>query len=559
MHKFTLLIFSFFTATLFAQNIEWANTLGGSSTDKPAETVLDAEGNVYVAGTFLSTVGFSDSAIELEAYSASDIFLFKRSPAGDLLWAQKLGGYGDNKIYDMAVDQDGNIFIAGAFLTSMTAGSGANSISLTSAGQNDGFIAKYASGGDLLAAYALGDENDDRITTVAFDMNNNIILSGQSGENTDFDFGSGTETVPGTASLFFLKLNSDFEFISVFKAWGDGALVRNLFVSDEGDYIISGLYFENIQFDGEFPNVGLSNPYDGSSTGFVIKITGDGYFLWGANIFGADYQDVMDMVRSETNDLYLTGEFKGSTSFFSAGSPQLFESTDGSRDIFYAKLSPSGEFEWIKIIGGAGLNQVSGIELDGNGNILLGGSYTDTMDFDPSTEAAELVADGEVATYISKYNSAGEYLDALKIENESYIRASNLALGSQDEIYIAGWFTGSVDFAPFGLDSIFDSAGNADTYFLKMNWNTVGLSDPIKELSTDIFPNPATTAIQIKAERVRLIEVFDARGKLVLKKSTSPAVYKHSLNISNLSPGSYFIRLRANDGAQTTNKVLIFR
>ena len=64
--------------------------------------------------------------------------------AGDLLWARSAGGSGWDYGWGIAVDAAGNALVTGRFQGSATFGAGeANETTLTSAGHNDIFIAKY--------------------------------------------------------------------------------------------------------------------------------------------------------------------------------------------------------------------------------------------------------------------------------------------------------------------------------------------------------------------------------------------------------------------------------
>lgn len=559
MKKTLLLFFCILSTSLFAQDLQWARTLGGNGTDKPQLIKLDSEGNVYVSGIFVNSIQFSDTDIVLEAINGPDIYLYKRNPSGDLLWAKVLGGYGEELLYDIAIDADDNLLIVGDFHENMILGSGANSVSLISAGHRDGFVAKYSSNGDVVSAYALGGENNDDITTIGFDNDNNILLAGRCGADTDFDFSSNIEMVEGNNPLFLLKLSPEFEFISVFKGSGSNILIEKIITTEQGDYILAGSFTNNIRFSGTFPNNGLDTPYDGTSTGFIMKLSADGDFIWGSKIQGDTYQNIIDIALTADGSIILTGEFIGTSNFFDMESAQLAVSTDDSRDVFFAKISDTGVYEWLKIIGGTGVDEVAGIALRSDGNIILAGSYTETMDFDPSLGSAEVTAEGFSSSYISRYSANGDYLGVNIFQNTTYNHATGIVLNQSNEMYLSGWFTSDIDFSPSQPGFDFESVGGIDTYLLKMNGNTVGLNEQITTEKFLLFPNPANTEIHIKATDIAQIEVFDVRGKLMLKKRTKQSSTSESLNVSQLSPGIYFIRLTANDGTTETEKLVIAR
>lgn len=102
-------------------------------------TVLDASGNVYLLGTFVGSVAFGATTL---TSSGSDIFVAKYSPAtSGFVWAQQAGG-AYNKVYGLAVSGS-SVYIAGFFAGTI----GFGGVALTSAGGNDGFVAKLTDAG----------------------------------------------------------------------------------------------------------------------------------------------------------------------------------------------------------------------------------------------------------------------------------------------------------------------------------------------------------------------------------------------------------------------------
>ena len=71
--------------------------------------------------------------------------------AQDLVWAKRAGGTGFDQGFGMAVDVAGHSYVTGIFEDSATFGPGeTNETTLTSAGRDDIFVAKYDASGDLV-------------------------------------------------------------------------------------------------------------------------------------------------------------------------------------------------------------------------------------------------------------------------------------------------------------------------------------------------------------------------------------------------------------------------
>ena len=72
-------------------------------------------------------------------------------------------------------------------------------------------------------------------------------------------------------------------------------------------------------------------------------------------------------VTSKNNYVYITGHFSNTTAF---GSTTL--TSNGSNDIFVAKLSLDGDTQWAKSYGGPHNDSSYSIAIDANENIYLG-------------------------------------------------------------------------------------------------------------------------------------------------------------------------------------------
>ena len=89
-----------------AFNIKWTNLLGGARHDTPSSLTTDADGNIYVAASSESNLpGLPDNAGE------NDVWIFKLSPEGELLWQETFGGSGDDLSNDILYDPAGNVYV----------------------------------------------------------------------------------------------------------------------------------------------------------------------------------------------------------------------------------------------------------------------------------------------------------------------------------------------------------------------------------------------------------------------------------------------------------------
>lgn len=81
------------------------------------ETIkTDAHGYIYLAGRFSGSLTFG--AITVVSNGKTDVFLAKFNPSGNAVWLQAGGGADYDDCLGMDMDADGNIFITGSFVTS---------------------------------------------------------------------------------------------------------------------------------------------------------------------------------------------------------------------------------------------------------------------------------------------------------------------------------------------------------------------------------------------------------------------------------------------------------
>ena len=152
-----LVIFSFSgfaPYVLAADDVEftWAKTIGGTLQDGNGSIAIDSSGNVYTTGFFQDTVDFDPGAGTSNLTSAGnlDIFISKLDTDGDFMWAKRLSGTDSEGGVSITVDSSGNVYTTGYFNSTVDFDPGAGTSNLTSAGNNDIFISKLNTDGDIV-------------------------------------------------------------------------------------------------------------------------------------------------------------------------------------------------------------------------------------------------------------------------------------------------------------------------------------------------------------------------------------------------------------------------
>jgi uncharacterized protein (TIGR03437 family) len=160
----------------------YSTFLGDTGSGITSGVALDSAGNAYAAGTtystaFPSTAGAIRSAI---GNGNSAAFLVKLNPTGAAaVYASILGGRGDSSGAGVAVDAQGNAYLAGST-------EAADFPVASGAGSADAFVVKLnPAGSALVYGTLLGGSGADRAYGLAIDSTGGALVSGSTA-STDF-------------------------------------------------------------------------------------------------------------------------------------------------------------------------------------------------------------------------------------------------------------------------------------------------------------------------------------------------------------------------------------
>jgi hypothetical protein len=182
-------------------NVLWAKHAGGTSGDLGYSVSTDATGNAFLTGYFSSSsVTFGSDTLTNAGYY--NVFIAKYDATGNVLWAKRGGGPGDDFGYYLSVDKGGNVFVTGGFdSTTITF----DTYTLTRpAGYTDPmFIVKYDATGNVLCASVLT-SGGGTLSGVSADRFGNAYITSAFMANP-FVVGSTTLTLTGAENVFVAK------------------------------------------------------------------------------------------------------------------------------------------------------------------------------------------------------------------------------------------------------------------------------------------------------------------------------------------------------------------
>ena len=186
-------------------------------------------------------------------------------------------------------------------------------------------------------------------------------------------------------------------------------------------------------------------------------------WMWASRAGGNTnyYDEAKAIVSDSAGNSYITGHFFG-TAYF--GATSLVSA--GLRDVFVAKLDPSGNWLWAVRGGGTGHDYGNGISLDNSGNIYITGSFYSSASFG----VFNLNGGGLFDMYAAKLSSSGTWLWAKQAGSNLSDVGNGISTDADGFSHVTGYFNSTVSFGTTALVS----AGSEDIYAAKLdpwgNW-----------------------------------------------------------------------------------------
>jgi|GEM_PF-1304495 len=367
-----------FTIEVLPLDWQWARTLGGLKNEDVRGVATDAQGNVYVAG------GFTDSMVaggtKVFAVGGMDVFLARYNAGGTLQWLRSFGGSGNDTAMGVAVGGNGDVVLTGGFYGSMVVGSQ----TLTSAGDEDVFVVKYGSDGNVKWSQGGGGIGRDEGRGIAVDGSGNAAVTGLfSGSGS---FGGVTLASQGQTDMFVVKYGGDGNVQWGERGGGNDVDEGNgVAVDGSGNVVVVGRYRGNASFGGD------AMASAGGDDGFMAKYNSSGAAQWGATLGGSSNDDARAVQVDGGGNVVVTGTVSGLVNFGT-----IFASSVGGRDVYVAKYNAIGTVQWVRTGGSSGDDYATAMAMDGDGNSYIAGHFQGTFNIAGLTLASAGESDAMV-------------------------------------------------------------------------------------------------------------------------------------------------------------------
>ena len=397
--------------------IEYSTYLGGSQRNIGTAIAVNDSGEAYVAGSTYS-IDFPITRGTLQPHNAGglDAFISKLSADGShLLYSTYLGGSGEDEARGLALDANGNAFIAGFTRSSdfptdriiSRADCGAESC-------RQAFVARVnamATATDY--ATTIGGTGDTSASGIGLDLSGAAYITGNT-DASDLPTSVGafqTYAADHSACLASGRQCSD---VFVAKLSSQGAVLYASYVSGRGDqhgnaitvddrgsaYVTGSTDSENFPTTSDvLPGLAPSH----TTNTFVFKMNPLGSKLDYSTLLGGHQQDEGKAIAVDVDrHVYVAGWT--SSPLFPVTADALQTRLLGKSAGFITRLDERGaKLEYSSLIGGNGSDVATAVALDREGNIYVAGS-TDSIDF-PLRKAVQGSLLGERNAFVAKFSS----------------------------------------------------------------------------------------------------------------------------------------------------------
>lgn len=370
---------------------------------------------------------------------------------------------------NISADNSGNTVSVGFFRGAVTFGKSTNSMTLTSMGSADGFIAKHDTDGNLLWATQIGGSvNDQDIHDVDVDNAGNVAVTGYLKGTTTFystNGGSSSFTTSNNSysQIFVAKYNASgvLQWFKTAASSGNYNCYGNGVAFDDlGNVFFSGLYRGSVAFIGQTLN-SISNTDDI----FIAKLNSAGDLTWVKTAGGSsNTESGVRLVCDNSNNVYLFGNYSGTANFGENASVVSYTSR-GEYDLFLAKYDSNGGLSWAKTIGGIYSDYWGGIAYSPVANaIYIAGSYRATITFGPGLGSNPLASVGSSTSYyngfLAKYDLNGNIQWSVRNgnTNSDHNYTNGVSCDNSGNPYITGGMQ---------YDSYFYSYNSATNYYVR--------------------------------------------------------------------------------------------
>lgn len=301
-----------------------------------------------------------------------------------------------------------------------------------------------------------GGNGDNGVYAITSDNWGNVYVAANGTDTIDFDPGPNEYKVyTGNRNLFVAKFTPLGIPVWVYtpnKQTKD-IIANDIAVDKDGNVIVVGQFGSGAYFD---PSSTLKWEGQGFDNSFILKLAANGAFDWvhawtPAVTHASNYAKSVE--TGSFGEIYVGGYFHDEINFkpqHTNGVDRIFYTKRAPSDLYLLRLAPNGDVKRI-VTAGSGLKgeEIESIVIDDFNNLIVSGSYVDSLDVDWGTDTLLIRnSSSDINTFIVKIDTAFNYQWHCSFGDSSRVEPAAIKTDVQGNVYTLGTYHGRCDFDP---------------------------------------------------------------------------------------------------------------
>ncbi len=201
----------------------------------------------------------------------------------------------------------------------------------------------------------------------------------------------------------------------------------------------------------------------GSTDISVAKYSASGALAWVYSFGGTDTDTPYDIKLGAGGAVFVAGAVSRGAVCSGKVVPNA-----GGHDILLMRLNSAGLCDWALGIGGTGEDEAHAILIEPSGDVVITGSFSGTVDFDPSDSTAVLVSRGGRDAFVARYSADGTFRNVTQFGGFEDDAGNAIARTAEGDLIIGGEFRGVATFGSPLAPLLLTSAGDADFFVARI-------------------------------------------------------------------------------------------
>lgn len=408
-------------------------------------------------------------------------------PMPEQLWSTYTGGPGYDQNTRVAVDEDGNLWLAGhtdSFENIAT--SGAHQTELL--GFQNCFLQRYTTDGELIQGTYFGGELAERCYAMVLEPGTgNVYLGGGAFSPGLATPGAYQEQIASVDDALLVKFSPSGELLWSTYYGGPGHdLIAAMTMDASGDLLMTGHTRSAVGVATD------QTTLEGVENVLVAKFTPDGQRVWGSYL-GATVDEGWGIGVDGDGQVYVCGTTASFVNISTPGAHQV--QNGGGRDAFLARYSSEGELLWSTYHGGPGDDACQALVVSDDGTVVIVGSTASATGI-ASSNAAQGLPGSENDGFLARFTPAGERIWGTYLGGEQLEEFTAMVEEPDGGLLLCGW---SQSLNGVTTPNAFQRfpAGEFDALILRcsangaLDWGTY-LGGPLSEYAYDLARDPAS-------------------------------------------------------------------